>query len=306
MDSGIGGRDDFFDVRDSFLNSRGFARARSMSSRLFGVRGPFDDPFFTDAFSAFPFRSMMGPSIFENSIFSPHRNLFGNGSNLEFLEDQPLRQHRSSGPIIEEISDDADDVGETSKEHEEDPEKILRSGKEVCAQDPIEKSGVAGVKEHKKYQNELHKTSGVEPQTGKYTSYSSTTRSGGINGTYYTSSMTRRMGGDGVVVEESKEANTSSGRATHRVSRGIHNKGHSFTRRLNSDGRVDTMQTLHNLNQDELPGFEAAWKGNAGEGLMGWNPGVSMHGYENMRRSNNRSGRPSKVIDIEFLPSTAD
>lgn len=305
MYSGAGRRDDFFGVRDSFPSSRGFARARSMSSSFFGGRGSFDDPFFNNAFTAFPFRSIMGPSIFDNSIFGPHRNPFGDGINFEFIEDQPLQQHRPSGPIIEEMSDDADNVDEASKEHG-DPEKILRSGKEVYVQDPIDKSTVAGVKEHKKYQNELCKASGGEPQTSKYTFHSLTTRYGGLDGTYYTSSTTRRMGGDGVVVEESKEADTSSGRATHRVSRGIYDKGHSFTRRLNPDGRVDTMQTLHNLNQDELPGFEASWKGNAGGALMGWNPRMSMHGYESMRRSNNRSGRSPKVIDIEVIPSTAN
>ncbi|XP_020703070.2 uncharacterized protein LOC110114502 [Dendrobium catenatum] len=304
MDNSTGGRDDFFGLLDSFPSYRGFARARSLSSSFFGGRGPFDDPFFTDPFSTHPFRNIMGPSIFENSIFGPHRNPYIDGSNFEFLEDQPLQQHRPSGPIIEEMSDDAEDVDETSKEHEEGPEKILRSGKEVYVQDPTEKS--RGVEEYQNYQNELRNASGGKPQTSKYTFHSSTMRYGGIDGTYYTSSTTRRMGGDGVVVEESKEADTSSGRAAHRVSRGIHDKGHSFTRRLNSDGRVRTMQTLHNLNQDELPGFEAAWKGNAGETLMGWNSGMGMHGYQNTRRSNNQSGRSSRVINVEVLPSTSD
>ncbi|XP_020596902.1 uncharacterized protein LOC110036731 [Phalaenopsis equestris] len=300
---GGNGRDDFFGVQDSFLDSSVFGRARSMSSNFFGGRNLFDDPFFADPFSAYRFRSTMGPSIFENSIFGSHGNPFGEGNNFEFLENHLLQRHKPSGPIIEEMSDDAENV-ETSEEHEKDPEKILSSTKEAWAQDPIEKS--RGVKEHQKNQNELHKPSGGEPQTSKYAFHSSTTRYGGINGTYYTSSTTMRMSGDGVVVEERKEADASSGRATHRVSRGIQDRGHSFTRRLNSDGRVDTMQTLHNLNQDELPGFEAAWKGSAGETLLEWNPGISMRGYEETRRSSNRSGRPSKVIEIEAIPSTAD
>ncbi|XP_057462555.1 uncharacterized protein LOC130752736 isoform X4 [Actinidia eriantha] len=49
------------------------------------------------------------------------------------------------------------------------------------------------------------------------------------------------------------------------------------TRKLNSDGRVNTMQTLHNLNEDELSGFEEAWKGNARKHLSGWNEGLNMH-----------------------------
>lgn len=139
--------------------------------------------------------------------------------------------------------------------------------------------------------------------------------------------------------EEFKEADSSTRQATHRVSKGIHDKvlflifvvlyifvililmrhllqkkkilmrhllgiriipqGHSVTRKLKSDGHVDSMQTLHNLNQgtlilyyinpyssffflsvltnifvlsctDELTGFEQAWNGNAKKHLPGW------------------------------------
>ncbi|XP_039011340.1 uncharacterized protein LOC120140421 isoform X2 [Hibiscus syriacus] len=34
--------------------------------------------------------------------------------------------------------------------------------------------------------------------------------------------------------------------------------------------RVDTMQTLHNLNEDELTGFEESWNGKAQKHLPGW------------------------------------
>ncbi|KAI4966473.1 hypothetical protein ZWY2020_040836 [Hordeum vulgare] len=37
------------------------------------------------------------------------------------------------------------------------------------------------------------------------------------------------------------------------------------------DGKVDSTQILHNLNEDELPGFEESWKGNAGQHLPGSN-----------------------------------
>lgn len=78
-------------------------------------------------------------------------------------------------------------------------------------------------------------------------------------------------------------------------------QGHSVTRKLNSDGKVDTMQTLHNLNEglfllpvtltqlhdfpcvssnradcymlDELAGFEKSWKGNSKAPLPGWTSG---------------------------------
>ncbi|KAF8049080.1 hypothetical protein N665_2298s0001, partial [Sinapis alba] len=84
---------------------------------------------------------------------------------------------------------------------------------------------------------------------------------GGIDGAYYTSSRTRRAGSDGVVVEESREADKTTGEATHRISRGINDKGHSVTRKLNSSG--ESTQTLHNLDEEELSGFEEAWKGNS-------------------------------------------
>lgn len=78
-----------------------------------------------------------------------------------------------------------------------------------------------------------------------------------------------------VTIEESKQADRTTGQATHRISRGIHDKvnlgnelnsyilfynelvlqlilvvqGHSVTRKLEPDGKVDTVQTLHNLDE---------------------------------------------------------
>lgn len=81
-----------------------------------------------------------------------------------------------------------------------------------------------------------------------------------------------------MVVEESKEADKTTGEATHRISRGINDKvidytvdvllhslnfrcvlnlrllvwciqGHSVTRKLNSSGGVESTQTLHNLDE---------------------------------------------------------
>ncbi|XP_072067863.1 uncharacterized protein [Arachis hypogaea] len=57
------------------------------------------------------------------------------------------------------------------------------------------------------------------------------------NGTYYTSSTTRRTGSDGVIFEVAKEADSSIRKVSHRVSKGIHckelvpniNKYQSFT-----------------------------------------------------------------------------
>ena len=52
-----------------------------------------------------------------------------------------------------------------------------------------------------------------------------------------------------VTFEEGKEADSSTRQAFHLISRGNHGKGHFFSRNLNSEGRVDTMQTLHNIKK---------------------------------------------------------
>lgn len=83
---------------------------------------------------------------------------------------------------------------------------------------------------------------------------------GGINGTYYTASVTRKAADDGVIFTEINEEDKSAGEALNTVSRGVRDKGHSATTRRTSEGKMDTMQTLHNLNEDELVGFEETWK----------------------------------------------
>nr|GMC84778.1 uncharacterized protein LOC109149034 [Ipomoea batatas] len=94
---------------------------------------------------------------------------------------------------------------------------------------------------------------------------------GGIHGAYLTATTTRQTGSDGRVWEETKHADVTTGEATHTISRGIHDKGHTLTRKLKSDGKVDTMETLHNLEEDELVGFNREWEHNANKHLPGWN-----------------------------------
>ncbi|XP_039058109.1 uncharacterized protein LOC120201590 isoform X2 [Hibiscus syriacus] len=53
--------------------------------------------------------------------------------------------------------------------------------------------------------------------------------------------------------------------------------GHSVMRKLNSDGRVDTIQTLHNLNEDELTCFEESWNGKAQKYLPVWSESFIGH-----------------------------
>ncbi|THU63228.1 hypothetical protein C4D60_Mb01t13520 [Musa balbisiana] len=274
MQRGRGGRDDFFGFGDPFAGFGGFGRPGSLISSFFGGRDPFDDPFFTQ-----PFGSLMGPSMLGPSMFAGQGSLFGETSNAGFLEQAPP-VNKSKGPIIQELSDDDDDDGgegeKADKEQKENPRKHSRTSKEPFVQDPDE------VEEKKsrymQYRNNYNQSNPMQAQGHSFTFQSSTVTYGGPNGAYYTSSTARRMGGDGVIMEESKEADTTTGRASHRVSRGIREKGHSVTRKLNSDGRVDTVQMLHNLNEDELPVFEETWKGKAKQHLPGWNRGLDLPG----------------------------
>ncbi|KAF6156852.1 hypothetical protein GIB67_012381 [Kingdonia uniflora] len=242
MQRGGGNRDDLFG--DPF-----FGDHKSLVSNFFGGSNPFDDHFFNPP-------SMFGPS------------LFGSAAPVSgFIP-------RSSGPVIQEILSDESD-GEGGKEEKKDnPRKHLRSGREVLVDDQAEERRM----KHVQLRNAYNRLDRPTPQTQSFSFQSSTVTYGGPNGAYYTSSKTRRAGGDGLTLEESKEADTTTGKAAHRVSRGIHDKGHSFTRKLNSDGKVDSMQTLHNLEEDELDRFEKAWEGNAQKHLTGRNEGFNTQG----------------------------
>ncbi|KAF6137315.1 hypothetical protein GIB67_036352 [Kingdonia uniflora] len=65
---------------------------------------------------------------------------------------------------------------------------------------------------HVQLQNAYNRLDRPTPQTQSFTFQSSTVTYGGPNGAYYTSSTTRRAGGDGLTLEESKEADTITGK----------------------------------------------------------------------------------------------
>ncbi|CAK9321654.1 unnamed protein product [Citrullus colocynthis] len=269
-----GGRDDFFDFGDPFGGFGGFPGQRSLISGFFGGRDPFDDPFFRN-----PFGSMFEPSFFGGPGI-PFANMQPSG----FLDHQAPEPKRPRGPIIEEInSDDEKQVVKESKNPK-------NSSKKPLVEDPDDEENGnkhLHLMDHSSGPHHRH----MQPQTSSFTFQSSSVTYGSSNGTYYTSSRTRRAGSDGVVFEESKEADTATRQATHRVSRGIHNKGHSVTRKLNPDGKVDTLQTLHNLNEEELHGFENAWARNS-RSLPGW-PG-SANGFDNIAGGIGQNGRTSR------------
>ncbi|XP_059633977.1 uncharacterized protein LOC132276534 [Cornus florida] len=231
-----------------------FGSHGSMMSSIFGGRDPFDDPFFARPFG----------SLFDSS------GPFGANPQIS----------RSNGPLIEEL--DADDDNKGGEEEGDDigvgdkkdkARQNTRSNKDPLVEHPDDQ-----VDERKSEiissRSGYNKVEGTQSQT-RSVSFRRVTY-GGINGTYYTATNTRRTGSDGVVLEENKQADRTTGQATHRISRGIHDKGHSVTRKLNSDGKVDTTQTLHNLNEGDLDGFEQAWKVNAEKHLPGRNDGFNV------------------------------
>ncbi|XP_010439301.1 PREDICTED: uncharacterized protein LOC104722774 isoform X2 [Camelina sativa] len=279
MQGGGGGGRDPFGGFNGFGGGSfgGFGGPPNLMSSFLGGRDPFDDPFFTQPFGG----GML------------HSNFFGGSSMNPFPEmrpppgfiDQPPGPSRSSrGPIIEEIdSDDDEKEGEEEGGKEKKKGSLGKHGRSTSEADTefarVEAEGErrnrelqymnANPERRNSQQMQNMNVGGMvnnglwQPQTRSYSFHSSSVTYGGHNGNYYTSSKTRRTGCDGLTLEESREANTATREAAHRISRGLHNKGHTVARKLNSDGRVDTTQTLHNLNEDELADFEQSWSGNA-------------------------------------------
>ncbi|KAL5222512.1 hypothetical protein ABZP36_027225 [Zizania latifolia] len=240
-----------------------------------------------------PFGSMMRPSLLQPSMFGnfgsimfgPHGDINGVNNAGGFIQQAP-ESSKPKGPIIKELSSDDEDDADVKKEDEKkhgNPKKHPRMGQVPYVEDPDEEAEDNKRPKHEQFEREYVRanTSHSQPQTFMF--QSSTVTYGGQNGAYYTSSATRRTDGDGITVEERKEADTTTGKATHMISHGIGNKGHSLTRKLSSDGNVDTMQTLHNLNENELFWFEESWRRNAGQNLSGCDPRMNMLGNGNIR-----------------------
>ncbi|XP_057524802.1 uncharacterized protein LOC130804400 [Amaranthus tricolor] len=248
----------------------GMGGHQSLISSVFGGRDPFDDPFFTRPFGN-PLGSPFG-SMFEPGLFGGNGNPFVGAHPSGFIEQQEPQPNKRRGPVIQELDSDdehADDGG--AMKMNENPRKHSRLSKEPYIEIPDD-DAEEGKNNQIQHRNEFHnKMSNVQApsQSSCYTFQSSSVSYGGANGAYYTKSMTRRAGSDGVVFEEFKEADGTTGLANHRISRGLHNKGHTLARKLNSDGKVDTKQILHNLNEDELSGFENAWEGSSGRHFTG-------------------------------------
>lgn len=236
-------------------------------SSIFGGRDPFDDPFFTRPF----------PNLSQSSMLHPRTP-----------PDDLQQVGESNGPVIQEI--DMDDEEEAPLEPEEEDGDVNGSNKKrdgaYANRNPLVEHPEDQTDDHSKSKSKSiskEVTHGMKDMKLEGTQSKDQSMSyrrvtyGGIDGTYYTATTSRRDGNDGRVLEESKQADRTTGQATHRVSRGIHDKGHSLTRKLASDGKVDTMQTLHNLEEDELAGFEQTWNGNANKEIHGLKSGFDFH-----------------------------
>ncbi|XP_030501250.2 uncharacterized protein LOC115716571 [Cannabis sativa] len=298
---GGGMRNSLFDFNQPFPGFGGFGGFGGMGghgslfSSVFGGRDPFDDPFFSRPF---------GGGMLESNLFSPLGNPFPQMPPFGSIEQQAPEPKRSRGPIIEEITSDDEEEDNAGNEKYENPRKLRKSGNEPYVEDPDDQveenkrrhlqygNGHSGLN-HSQMQahngfnhTQMQAHNGFnhtqrQPQTHSFTFQSSSVTYGGANGAYYTKSKAMRTGSDGLTIEESKEADTVSRQASHKISRALHDKGHSVARKLNSDGKVDTMQTLHNLNEDELSGFEEAWNGKAKKHLPGWTGNFGAYGIEN-------------------------
>ncbi|XVE74016.1 hypothetical protein DITRI_Ditri11bG0165100 [Diplodiscus trichospermus] len=279
------GRNDLFDIGepfDAFRRFGSFGSRRTMMPSIFGGRDPFDDPFFTR-----PFGSMFESSIFDQS---------------EASHETP-ESNRGKGLVIEELNSDGEEEKGTA-EHS-------GSGKEPSVEHPDDGAD-DGTIQNMNHRHDYNRVEGTKSPDPSFSFQTSKVTYGGIDGAYYTSTKSKRAGSDGVVIEERKEADKTTGQATHRISRGILDKGHSVTRKLNSDGEVVTTQTLHNLNEDELADFEEAWKGSGTDEQMEkavWDsrrlPFREQASYTGGRGSHsetrtNSGGRTKKVVRINI------
>ncbi|GAB2217593.1 hypothetical protein Drorol1_Dr00000792 [Drosera rotundifolia] len=248
-------------------------------------RDPFDDPFFNGRF---------------HSMF-PGYNSVAEGDSSSQLPSSPRK------PLIQELDSDEDmDVQDLDGDGAGEP-KRRSSGfdKEPFVDHPDDDVDLE--KEHvneKKY----NKVDTTQSDSFKYRCCKVTY--GGVDGAFYSSTSTQRMGADGSLMEECKEADKTTGQATHRISRGIKDKGHSLTRKLKSDGKVETVQTLHNLQEDDLTNFNEAWKGSTEKHMPTWdlfstlgNTGaLKVGGTTGVRNEemDRPAGRTKKIIRINI------
>ncbi|KOM57728.1 hypothetical protein LR48_Vigan11g076100 [Vigna angularis] len=162
------------------------------------VRDDIFEPKGFGDFGGFGFHERMMPSLFggrdpfDDPFFrDPFDSLFGSNSASRAMQNP----NREKGVVIEELDSDYEVSDDCPQDRDKDfDQKKSRSTVEPSVEHPDDDDD------------------------------SSRVTYGGIDGAYYTSTRTRRMGANGVVMEENKEADSTTGQATHRISRGIHDK----------------------------------------------------------------------------------
>ncbi|CAN0841875.1 hypothetical protein LINGRAHAP2_LOCUS3437 [Linum grandiflorum] len=298
MQGGRGGGNPFFGFGDPFGSFGGFGGFGGQRGSPFGFldgRDPFDDPFFTRPFGG----------MFESNTFGPIANPFVPMQPQMHIEHQAPGANRPRGPVIEELDSD-DETQDPDVASQANSRKHGRSGNEPYIEE-VDDEAEGRQSKQLVSENMHNRFSRVQnqPHSQSFVVQSSTVSYGGSNGTYYTSSKTRRTGSDGVTYEESKEADTSTKKASHRISRGIHDKGHTLDRKLNPDGRVETQEILHNLEQDELLRFEQSWKNNDTQTLPQWAQwGGNSSGFNSTGNRGSAQNHPHASHGRRALPST--
>ncbi|KNA08103.1 hypothetical protein SOVF_165690 [Spinacia oleracea] len=271
-------------LSDPFDMFGDFGNFGDFGGSIFG-RNPFDDPFFSR-----PFGSMFSSNNFLRGsplVVPPNgptiKELSSDDEEAE-MEDNDEEGQRSARPVNQSYVDHPDDEEADMEDNDEESQRSTRPANEPYVEAEMEDNDDEGQRSTRpanepyvdhpddeaddnkeQYWTDHNRNGGTKAQSFKV--HSCKVTYGGVDGVYYTSSATRKMGNDGVIMEDCKEADKRTGEATHRISRGLHDKGHSVTRKLNSDGKVGMLQTLHNLKEDELGSFEHAWKGNGGNHL---------------------------------------
>ncbi|CAA6666832.1 unnamed protein product [Spirodela intermedia] len=196
----------FSGFNDPFAGFGRFGTRGDLTPSFSGRCVPFGQP-------TKPFGEMLGPSNFDQRVFGSRGRPFGDPVDGGFF-----------GENREITSDD-----EAEKEEEDDTQmkesatKRVRSDSLPSVQEPDGEIEDENTRRLQQKPGFLRAGSSL-PQNSAFSFHSSTVTYGGLNGAYYTSSKTRRSGADGVVVEESREADATTGKATHRISRGIGNR----------------------------------------------------------------------------------
>ncbi|KAK9147883.1 hypothetical protein Scep_006640 [Stephania cephalantha] len=277
----------------------GFGGHQSLISSFFGGRDPFDDPFFTRPLGPTMFGpGMFGPSMFgprpgffddrPASGFLDNRPAppMGNNPRGPVIE-EINSDEEGEGPEGEEVKNGGQRRENSRKHGRSDKEPIVEGPDDdeveviarrrtlgVLGQNRIGErcpsktggydcwvfDGVERRTRHMQNWNNYHRhPERSQPQTRNFSFQSSTVTYGGPNGAYYTSSTSRRTGNDRVMVEESKEADSTTGKATHRISRGLHDRFKSFIHEPDKHNSYDTCFLM-------LPGPFTPTRDASGEG----------------------------------------